>query len=167
MSFLEILFSRPVYPLYAPMAGRAVPVADVPDPAFSKGLLGKGFAILPTDGRVYAPCDATVDVVFTTGHAVSLVADCGAAILIHVGLGAAAPHSRFFTACVSSGQKVSRGDLLIRVDLPGAAEAGLDLTTPMLVSNASEYAQIQIHTGTDVTNSDVVVQLAKQQEGKL
>ena len=161
MRFLEKLFSRTVYPLYAPMAGRAVSVADVPDPAFSGGMLGQGLALIPTDGRVFAPCDATVDVVFTTGHAVNLLADCGAEILIHVGLGAAAHDSRFFTAHVRSGQKVTRGDLLITVDLPAAAAAGLDLTTPMIVSNTSEYAQIHIHTGTDVTNSDVVVQLAK------
>ncbi len=161
MSFIEKLFSRPLYPLYAPMAGRAVPVTEVPDPAFSGGLLGKGIAIIPADGRVYAPCDAAVDVVFTTGHAVSLIADCGAEILIHVGLGAAAQEGRFFTAHVQSGQKVSRGDLLIEVDLQAATAAGLDLTAPMLVTNASEYAQIQIHTGTDVSNSDVVVQLAK------
>lgn len=161
MSFIEKLFSRAVHPLYAPVAGRAVAVTEVPDPAFSRGMLGKGVAIIPSDGGIYAPCDATVDVVFTTGHAVSLVADCGAEILIHVGLGAAAHDSRFFTAHVRSGQKVTRGDLLITVDLPAAAAAGLDLTTPMIVSNTSEYAQIHIHTGTDVTNSDVVVQLAK------
>ena len=123
--------------------------------------MGKGIAVIPTDGRVLAPCDATVDVVFTTGHAVSLIADFGAEILIHVGLSVTARDSRFFTACVQSGQKVRRGDLLIEVDQPAATGAGLDLTTPMLVTNASEYAQIQVHTGTDVTNLDVAVQLAK------
>ena len=123
--------------------------------------MGKGIAVIPTDGRVLAPCDATVDVVFTTGHAVSLIADFGAEILIHVGLSVTARDSRFFTACVQSGQKVRRGELLIEVDLPAATGAGLDLTTPMLVTNASEYAQIQINTGADVTNSDVAVQLAK------
>ena len=107
MSFIEKLFSRAVHPLYAPVAGRAVAVTEVPDPAFSRGMLGKGVAIIPSDGGIYAPCDATVDVVFTTGHAVSLVADCGAEILIHVGLGAAAHDSRFFTAHVRSGQKVT------------------------------------------------------------
>ena len=161
MSILEKLFSRPSFPLYAPMAGRAVAVTEVPDPAFSGGLLGKGIAIIPADGKVFAPCDATVDVVFTTGHAVSLIADFGAEILIHVGLGAAAQHSRFFTPHVNPGQKIHKGDLLIEVDLRAAAAAGLDLTAPMLVTNASEYSQIQIHTGVDVTNSDVVVQLAK------
>lgn len=161
MHFIEKLFSRPMLPLYAPMAGRAVSVTEVPDAAFSGGMLGKGIAVIPTDGRVLAPCDATVDVVFTTGHAVSLIADLGAEILIHVGLGAAAQDHRFFTTYVASGQKVSRGDLLIEVDMPAAAAAGVDLTTPMLVSNASEFAQIQIHTGTDVTNSDVVIQLTK------
>lgn len=161
MGFLDKLFSRPVYSLYAPVAGRAVAVTEVPDPAFSGGLLGQGIAIIPTCGRVYAPCDATVDVVFTTGHAVSLIADFGAEILIHVGLGAAAQEGRFFIAHVRSGQKVSRGDLLIEVDLPAAVAAGLDLTTPMLVSNASDFIQIQIHTGENVTDSDAVIQLTK------
>ena len=161
MHFIEKLFSRPAYSLCAPMAGRAVPVTEVSDPAFSGALLGKGIAVIPTDGRVCAPCDATVDVVFTNGHAVSLIADFGAEILIHVGLGTAAQETRFFTTHIRSGQRVKQGDLLIEADLAAAAAAGLDLTTPMLVSNASEFAEIQIHTGTDVTNSDVVIQLTK------
>ena len=147
--------------IYAPMAGQAVAITEVPDPTFAEGMMGNGIAILPTDGKVCAPCDATVDMMFTTGHAVSLSTESGAEILIHVGLSVTARDSRFFTACVQSGQKVRRGELLIEVDLPAATGAGLDLTTPMLVTNASEYAQIQVHTGTDVTNLDVAVQLAK------
>ena len=62
--------------LYAPMAGQAVPVTEVPDPTFAEGLLGDGIAIIPTDGKVCAPCDATVDMMFTTGHDPCGSGDC-------------------------------------------------------------------------------------------
>ena len=86
MGFFKKLFGKKLDGLYAPMAGKAVPVTEVPDPTFAEGMLGNGVAVIPTDGKVYAPCDATVDMMFETGHAVSLVADCGAELLIHIGL---------------------------------------------------------------------------------
>lgn len=161
MGLLEKLFSRTRYPLCAPMAGRVVSVSEIPDPAFSGGLLGKGVAVIPTDGRVYAPCDAAVDVVFTTGHAISLIADCGAQILIHVGLDSCQQTDKLFTVFVKSGQKVKQGDLLIEADLQAVKAAGINPITPMLISNASDYAAIQTYTGKDATNMDVVVELAK------
>ncbi len=86
MGFFKKLFSMPSDSIYAPVAGEAVPISEVSDPTFGQEILGKGIAIRPTDGKVYAPCDATVDMMFETGHAVSLIADCGAEILIHIGL---------------------------------------------------------------------------------
>ena len=72
--------------LFAPVAGKAVAITEVPDPTFAEGMLGNGIAIIPTDGKVYAPCNATVDMMFDTGHAASLVSDTGVEILIHFGL---------------------------------------------------------------------------------
>lgn len=81
MGFFDKLFSKskkyPGNQLYASMTGRAVALAEVPDPVFAKGMLGNGIAIIPNDGKVYAPCDATVSMMFDTGHAVSLTAETG------------------------------------------------------------------------------------------
>ena len=147
--------------LYAPMAGAAVSVAEVPDPTFAEGLLGDGIAIIPTEGKVCAPCDATVDMMFTTGHAVSLVADSGTEILIHVGLETVALEGNCFKVHVQNGQKVKKGDLMIEVDLEGIKAAGLNTITPVLICNTDDYGTFHTVTGKDVTKDDVVIELAK------
>ena len=147
--------------IYAPIAGQAVPVSEVPDPTFSSGMLGNGIAIIPADGKVYAPCNATVDRMFTTGHAVSLVADSGAEILIHVGLETVGLEGKCFTVHVQNGQKVKKGDLMIEVDLEGVKAAGLNTITPVLVCNSDDYGTFNTTVGKDVTNADVVIDLAK------
>ena len=147
--------------IFAPIAGAAVPVSEVPDPTFSSGMLGNGVAIIPTEGKVYAPCNATVDMMFTTGHAVSLVADNGAEILIHVGLETVALEGKPFTVHVENGQKVSKGDLMIEVDLEAVKAAGLNTITPVLVCNSDDFGTFKTFTGKDVTNADLVIDLAK------
>ena len=147
--------------IFAPIAGQAVPVSEVPDPTFSSGMLGNGVAIIPTEGKVYAPCDATVDMMFTTGHAVSLVADSGAEILIHVGLETVGLEGKCFTVHVENGQKVKKGDLMIEVDLEGVKAAGLNTITPVLICNTDDYATFNTTTGKAVTNADVVIELGK------
>ena len=86
MGIFSKLFGKGADTIGAPVAGEAVEIQQVSDPTFGQEILGKGIAIKPSEGRVVAPCDGTVDMMFDTGHAVSLVADFGAEILIHVGL---------------------------------------------------------------------------------
>ena len=81
MGFFKKLFGKKTDDFYAPMTGKAVPITEVPDPTFAEGMLGNGIAIEPADGKVYAPCDATVDMMFSTGHAVSLTTDNGVEML--------------------------------------------------------------------------------------
>ena len=147
--------------LYAPMAGAAVSVSEVPDPTFAEGMLGDGIAIIPTDGKVCAPCDATVDMMFTTGHAVSLVADCGAEILIHVGLETVSLEGKPFTIHAANGDKVKKGQLLIEADLDAVKAAGLPTITPMVICNTDAYSTFNTIVGKDVTNNDVVIELAE------
>lgn len=161
MGFFKKLFGKKVDGLYAPMAGKAVPITEVPDPTFAEGMLGNGIAIEPTDGKVYAPCDATVDMMFTTGHAVSLVADCGAEVLIHVGLETVSLEGKPFTVHVANGDKVKKGQLMIEVDLEAVKAAGLPTITPMLICNTDDYPTFNTIVGKDVTNDDVVIELAK------
>ena len=161
MGFFKKLFAKKTDDFYAPMAGKAVPITEVPDPTFAEGMLGNGIAIEPSEGKVYAPCDATVDMMFTTGHAVSLVADCGAEILIHVGLDTVTLNGAPFQIMVESGQKVKKGDLLMTADLEAIKAAGLDPITPMLVCNSSDYTTFKTTVGKAVTNADAVIELGK------
>lgn len=161
MGLFQKLFGKATDDLYAPMAGRAVAITQVPDPTFAEGMLGNGIAIEPTEGKVYAPCDATVDMMFPTGHAVSLVADCGAEILIHVGLETVSLEGKPFTIHAANGDKVKKGQLLIEVDLKAVEAAGLKTITPMVVCNTDNYPTFQTKVDRDVTNADVVIQLAK------
>ena len=161
MGFFKKLFSKPVDELYAPVVGKAVPVTEVPDPAFAEGMLGNGIAILPTEGKVYAPCDATVDTMFETGHAVSLAAPNGAEILIHVGLETVSLEGKPFTIHVANGDKVKKGQLLMEADLEAIKAAGLNTITPLLVCNTDDYPTFNTFVGKAVTQEDVVIELSK------
>ena len=161
MGFFKKLFGKKTDDFYAPMAGKAVPITEVPDPTFAESMLGNGIAIEPAEGKVFSPCDATVDMMFSTGHAVSLVADCGAEILIHVGLETVSLEGKPFTVHVSNGDKVKKGQLLMEVDLEAVKAAGLPTITPMVVCNTDDYPTFNTFVGKDVTNDDVVIGLAK------
>ena len=147
--------------LYAPLAGKAVAISEVPDPTFAEGMLGNGIAIIPSDGKVYAPCDAKVDMMFSTGHAVSLVSDSGAEILIHVGLETVGLEGKPFKVHVNSGDTVKKGDLLMEADLEMIQAAGLPIITPVVVCNSDAYTKFDTAVGADVTNADVVIKLGK------
>ena len=147
--------------VYAPMAGEAVAITEIPDPTFSEGLLGNGIAIKPTDGKVYAPVNGTVDTAFDTGHAVSLVSDNGIEILIHVGLETVGLNGAPFQMKVKNGQKVKKGDILLIADLEAIKAAGLPTITPVLVCNSDDYTTFNVTTGKAVTGADVVIELGK------
>ena len=147
--------------VYAPMAGGAVAISEVPDPTFSSGAMGNGIAIQPTDGKVCAPVNGTVDMMFDTGHAVTLVSDSGIEILIHVGLETVGLNGKPFQVKVQNGQKVKKGDILMIADLKAIEAAGLPTITPVLVCNTDDYPTFKTHVGTAVTNADLVIELGK------
>ena len=161
MGFFKKLFGKSMDELSAPVAGNAVPVSQVPDPTFAEELLVKGMASEPTEGKVYAPCNATVDMMFETGHAVSLVADFGAEVLIHVGLETVSLKGKHFTVHAANGDKVKKGDLLIEFDLEAIKAEGFNTITPMLLCNSADYGTFNTSVGKAVTNADVVIELAK------
>ena len=161
MGMIDKIWGKKRSAFYAPMAGKAVAISEVPDPTFAEGMLGNGIAITPTDGKVRAPCDATVDMMFATGHAVSLVADCGAEILIHVGLETVSLEGKPFTVHVKDGDKVKKGQLLIEADLGAIKAACLSIITPMVICNTDAYPTFNTHVGKNVTNTDVVIELGR------
>ena len=147
--------------VYAPLAGEAVAISEVPDPTFSSGAMGNGIAIKPTDGKVCAPVNGTVDMMFDTGHAVTLVSDNGIEILIHVGLETVGLEGKPFQVKVQNGQKVKKGDILMIADLAAIEAAGLPTITPVLICNTDDYTTFNTTTGKAVTNTDVVIELGK------
>ena len=147
--------------VYAPMAGEAVDISQVPDPTFSSGMMGNGIAIQPTDGKVCSPVNGTVDTMFETGHAVTLVSDNGIEILIHVGLETVGLNGAPFQVKVQNGQKVKKGDILMIADLEAIKAAGLPTITPVLICNTDDYPTFNTTIGKEVTNADVVIELGK------
>ena len=165
MGFFDKLFGKSdkINPnhVYAPMEGQAVAITEVPDPTFAEAMLGNGIAIQPTDGKVVSPVDGTVDMMFDTGHAVSLVSDSGIEILIHIGLETVSLEGKPFTVHAASGDKVKTGDLLIEFDLEAIKAAGLPTITPVVICNTDNYSKFKTNIGKAVTNADAVIELGK------
>ncbi|MDW8846241.1 PTS beta-glucoside transporter subunit IIABC [Erwinia sp. MMLR14_017] len=128
--------------IYSPMAGRVIPLEEVADETFASGLLGKGIGIIPVRGRVISPVDGSVASLFKTGHAVGLIADNGAEILIHIGLDTVQLNGKHFISHIKQGQQIRRGDLLIEFDLEALIQAGYNLTTPVIISNSDDYQEV-------------------------
>lgn len=147
--------------LGAPMEGEAVLSSAVNDPTFGEELIGKGMAIKPTQGKVFAPVDGTVSMVFETKHALSIISEQGAEILIHVGLETVSLKGRYFTAHVQSDTKVKKGDLLLEFDMDAIKAEGFDLITPIIICNSDMYKEIERFTGKTVKPGDDVMELEK------
>lgn len=147
--------------LGAHMKGKCVSIREVPDPTFGEEILGKGIAVIPVDGHVYAPADGTISTVFPTGHAVGITTPDGAELLIHIGLDTVELNGEPFEIKVESDQKVKKGDLLIVADLEKIKAAGKDIITPLVICNSDTYANVETFTGKDVEAGDAVVKLSK------
>ena len=126
----------------APVNGKAIALSEVKDEVFAGGALGKGAAIIPEDGRICAPCDGVVSLVYPTGHAIGIQSENGAELLIHIGMDTVTLEGKCFDIKVKQGQAVKAGELLIEVDLEGIRSAGLDTTTPIVVTNVDDYVDI-------------------------
>lgn len=128
----------------APIPGEVIPLAEVKDQTFASGVLGEGYAIVPSEGKVYAPFDGTCDNLFDTLHAMGLVSDSGVELLIHVGLETVKLNGAPFTAHIKSGDTFKKGDLLLEFDIPAIQAAGCEIQTPVIVTNAEDVGDISI-----------------------
>ena len=131
----------------APVSGEYVSLKEVTDPTFREEILGNGIAVLPAEGRIYAPCDGTVTTVFPTGHAVAVTSDEGAEILIHVGLDTVKLEGHGFSVRPEAGGRVKRGELLLEADISFIKNAGYESITPVIVCNTSEFSSVEAKTG--------------------
>ncbi len=131
----------------APVAGEAVPLSEVSDPTFGDEILGKGVAIRPSQGKIFAPFDGTVDMMFDTGHAVNLISADGVELLIHVGLDTVKLKGEHYTAHVKNGDTIQKGQLLLEFDAAAIAAAGYDVISPIVVCNTPDFTSITAHSG--------------------
>ena len=143
----------------APAAGKAVSLKEVNDPTFSQEILGKGVAIIPSEGKIVAPADGTISVFFETKHAVSISAENGAEIIVHVGLDTVNLKGEHFTAHKQQGDKVKTGELLLEFDMEAIKAAGYDVITPVIICNTPDFPDMVCHTGQDVKELDTIIEL--------
>lgn len=141
--------------LVSPLNGEAVDLSTVSDEMFASKTLGDGIAIVPKDGKLYAPCDAEVVMLFETKHAIGLRTSNGAEILIHIGVNTVSMEGVGFTAFVKQNDKVKEGDLLIEFDLDAIKEKKLDPTVMVVNSNSTSYKVLNQSYG-DVKTGDVL-----------
>ena len=143
--------------LLSPLRGKIVPLCEVKDEAFSSGVLGKGVAIEPSEGKLYAPCDGKIESMLDSRHALNIVSTDGCEILLHVGIDTVKLNGRFFRAHVSDGQTIKRGDLLLSFDIAGIKDAGYSVITPVVVCNSDDYSEVEsVATGDISVGSEII-----------
>lgn len=140
--------------VYAPVTGKVVALDSVKDEAFASGTLGEGVGIEPEEEKLYAPADGTIEAVFPTGHAIGMKSADGMEILLHVGVDTVEMEGKGFQTFVKQGEKVNAGDLLMKFSKKEIRAAGHEVTTFILVSNASEIGTFQRESGNHVTKLD-------------
>lgn len=126
----------------SPIVGETVALESIKDEVFSTGTLGRGIAIEPAAGEVHAPCDGVISTFFETGHALGITADCGTELLIHVGMDTIKLDGKGFTPMAKEGDRVKKGQLLLKFDIDFIKSQGLPVTTPFVVSNTDDYAAV-------------------------
>lgn len=143
----------------SPLSGKIHPLSDVPDPAFSSEAMGKGVAIKPSEGRVVAPFDGKVTVAFKKKHALAVVSDSGAEMLIHVGIDTVKLDGQYFTSYVKEGDPVTAGQLLLEFDIEKIAAAGYETVTPIIVTNSTDYEDVYALQKGDIQVQDELLQI--------
>lgn len=128
--------------ILSPLTGDVLPLSKVDDAVFASEAMGKGIAIEPTVGKAISPVNGTVSTIFPTGHAVGITSTDGAEILIHIGINTVQLNGQYYTPAVKQGDVVKQGDLLVEFDIEKIKEAGYPVTTPVIITNTSDYSEV-------------------------
>ena len=147
--------------LSACLNGTVVPLADVKDEAFASGVLGNGIAIEPSDGELVAPADGEISSTFETHHAVGMTTADGAELLMHIGIDTVKLGGKHFTYLVNEGDKVKKGQPLIRFELEAIKAEGYPVTTPLIVCNTDDYAAVEAKASGTVKQGDALLELKR------
>lgn len=143
--------------IYCPAKGKITELKDIADGVFSEGMLGQGAAIIPEDGKFYAPFNGTVQMVYDTKHALGLLSDSGIELLIHIGLDTVELGGTPFSVKVKDGQKIKKGDLLATADLKAIEKSGRKTITPIIVTNSDDFSAVNlVKTGNAETGEEII-----------
>jgi len=147
--------------IVSPVTGEVVPLSEVKDEVFSSGALGKGIAVNPTVGELYAPATGEITTVFPTGHAIGMTTDEGAEILIHIGMDTVELDGKGFDIKAKQGDKVKQGDLLGHFDIDVIKEAGKPVVTPIVVTNSGDFLDVLTLDQQDVVSGEELLVVIK------
>lgn len=145
----------------SPMNGTAIPLSEVKDPTFSQEILGKGIAVIPSEGRVCSPVNGEIISVMDTGHAIGILAEDGAEYLIHVGMDTVRLGGKHFEVKTAEGEKVHAGQLLIAFDMNAIMQEGYELTTPVVVTNSCDYTGVEVLKTGEVAAGEKILRIRK------
>lgn len=145
----------------SPLKGKVLPLEQMKDDAFASGVLGKGAAVLPEEGKVYVPADGEITTLFPTLHALGMMTKEGVELLIHIGLDTVQLNGEGFKAHVSQGDQVKKGQLLIEFDMDFLEKKGYCLETPVLVTNSDDFLEVAAVAGGQVTPGETLLKVLK------
>lgn len=148
--------------IYAPVSGELISLEDVPDPVFSKKMMGDGVAIKPENGEVVAPVEGKIIQLFPTMHAIGMLAANGAEILIHIGLDTVNLEGEGFTSYIQEGDKVNRGDKLISFNRQHVIDNSLSTITPIIITNTDDMSEIKAYDKKDVVAGEDEILFVKK-----
>ena len=152
--------------LLSPLDGHCIPLEQVNDPSFAQQLLGQGVAIIPADGVIYAPCDATVSSLLDSQHAIGLTTQQGVELLIHVGIDTVELGGKHFTALVKEGEEVRGGQELLRFEKEAIVAAGYDTTTPFVIVNSDDYKVELVDLNEEVVHGQPIIIVSISEDKK-
>lgn len=155
----NIISDRKSITVYSPCKGKIIELSQVKDDVFSQKILGDGYAIEPLENNLYAPCDGKIDTVFDTKHAINIISENGAEILLHVGIDTVKLNGKHFESFVKDGQRVKKGDLLLTFDREKILEEGYPVTIPVIICNSDEYEAIEITAKGTVDTGDNILEI--------
>ena len=142
--------------------GRTIPMDEVNDQTFAQELLGPGIAIVPSNGTVVSPINGTIATVMDTKHAVCIQGEDGLELIVYAGLDTVELNGKYYQTYKEIGDQVKAGDVLLEFDLEEITKAGYDVTTPIVITNLSDYKITKCLTGQQVKAGEEVIQLTKQ-----
>lgn len=143
----------------SPLTGKVIPLSEVKDEVFSSEAMGKGCAVIPEEGKVYAPFDGTIVGLLESHHAVGMESENGIEILIHVGMDTVKLNGKHFICHVEEDQYVKKGQLLLEFDMEAIKKAGYEITTPVIITNSDEFASVETEVSGKVSHGEQLLKL--------
>ena len=153
-----------VQQLITPVTGTIIPLKNVKDEVFASEAMGQGVAIVPNDNTIKSPVAGTVSAVYPTGHAIGIISQLGAEVLIHIGIDTVELNGQFFKTLVQQNQKVSVGDSLVEFDREAISEAGFDTTVMLIITNTPNYNVVVTENTLAMADEQILTLTSRQEE---